>query len=177
MHAWTGFARVRLNESNLTRIPCWKSAICRKRRRKGQWVCVARVLIFSRTEKNEKHRHHGLSDLGRCDYGASFVGNLFHRHARFSRPGNVPAMVVPRWNQKSTERNPLMSATNHLSEEEIHAISVPGVHASMPVADALRLSEKTGLPVVLTFNGKQICISWSEVVSRITNALLNGLPS
>lgn len=70
-----------------------------------------------------------------------------------------------------------MSVTNHLCDEEVHVTAIGGAPARIAVEDAFRLSEKTGLPVVLNFNGKKICISWSEAVGRMTSALLNGLPS
>ena len=64
-----------------------------------------------------------------------------------------------------------MSVTDQLCEEEIHCKSCAGVHASIPVADALRLSERTKLPVVLEFNGKTVRISFNLVVDELTQKL------
>jgi hypothetical protein len=68
-----------------------------------------------------------------------------------------------------------MSVTDQLCDEVIHVNACPGTHVSVPVADALRLSERTKLPVILHFNGKTLRISWAVTVEHFTGLLLEGI--
>lgn len=67
-----------------------------------------------------------------------------------------------------------MSVTDTLQNETVHVRAGAGVHARLAVADALRLSDKTGFPVMLQFNGKTTRISWGALVDSITEALVQS---